>query len=67
MWITGKTQQIPKIEPEKKSFGGIFSFSKCHIIGLDIDVVLFRKCFEIYRNLSFRNFSKNSKKIIIIS
>jgi hypothetical protein len=35
MWITGKTLQIPKIVSGKKVFGGTFSFSNCHIKGLD--------------------------------
>jgi hypothetical protein len=57
MWITGKTKQIPKIVSEKKSFGGTFCFSNCHIIGLDTGVVVFLvsvltcyiKCAVIYK------------------
>jgi hypothetical protein len=34
MWITGKTSNSQN-SVRKKSFGGTFSFSNCHIIGLD--------------------------------
>jgi hypothetical protein len=32
MWITGKKEQIPERGSGKKSFGGTFCFSNCHII-----------------------------------
>jgi hypothetical protein len=32
-WITGKTDTQNSVR--KKSFGGTFTFSNCHIIGLD--------------------------------
>jgi hypothetical protein len=35
MWITGKTLTNSQNSVRKKSFGGTFSFSNCHIIGLD--------------------------------
>jgi hypothetical protein len=35
MWITRKTKQNSQNSVRKISFGGTFTFSNCHIIGLD--------------------------------
>jgi hypothetical protein len=50
MSITGKTLQIPKIPKSvrKKSFGGTFSFSNCHII-------VFIDCWRISINKGARS------------
>jgi hypothetical protein len=41
MWITGKKLTNSRNRDRKKSFGGTFCFSNCHIIWLDTGGLVF--------------------------